>query len=87
MKLGRLRWDKANTEHVARHQVSPEEVGQACRIQPKVRRGRCGRYLVLGRTAEGRYLLVVLVYLGRGEARPITVRDMDAKERAIYRRK
>ena len=87
MKLGRLRWDEANIEHIARHDVSPEEVEQACRIQPKVRRGRCGRYLVLGRTAEGRYLLVVLAYLGRGEARPITARGMDRKERAIYRRK
>lgn len=85
--MGRLQWDDANLEHVARHEVGREEVEQACRIQPKVRRGRCGRYLVLGRTAEGRYLLVVLAYLGRGEARPLSARDMDGKERAIYRRK
>ena len=71
MRIGLLRWDGANIEHIARHEVSPEEVEQACRIQPKVRRGRCGRYLVLG----------------RGEARPLTARDMDGKERAIYRRK
>ncbi|MFZ5470566.1 MAG: BrnT family toxin [Myxococcota bacterium] len=87
MRLRRLRWDDENIEHIARHEVSPEEAEQACRLRPKVRRGRCGRYLVLGCTAEGRYLLVVVTYLGGGEARVITARDMDQRERAIYRRK
>lgn len=87
MKLGRLFWNEANIEHIARHDVSPDEAEQVCRLQPKVRRGRDGRYLVLGRTAAGRYLLVVLTYLGHGEARVITARDMDDKERALYRRK
>ncbi len=44
-------------------------------------------YLVLGRTVEGRHLLVVLTYLGGGEARPITAREMDERERALFRRK
>ncbi len=87
MHVKRLRWDDENIEHIARHDVSPEEAEQACRLRAKVRRGRCGRYLVLGLTAEGRYLLVVLTYLGGGEARVITARDMDERERALYRRK
>jgi hypothetical protein len=58
-----------------------------CASQPKVRRGRCRRYLVLGRTAAGRYLLVVLGRRAKGRARVITARDMDARERALYRRK
>ncbi len=87
MRITRFRWDYENEEHIAEHGVSPEEVEQACRVAPKVRRGRCGRYLVLGRTEEGRHLLVVLTHLGKGEARPITAREMDSKERALYKRK
>lgn len=87
MWLRRLQWDDDNVEHIARHGVSPEEAEQACRLRPKVRRGRCGRYLVLGRTRAGRYLLLVLTYLGSGEGRVITARDMDSRERALYRRK
>ena len=87
MRLSRLRWDEDNVEHVGRHGVSPEEAEQACFSRPKVRRGRCGRYLVLGRTAGGRYLLVVVARLGGGDGRVITARDMDSRERALYGRK
>ena len=87
MWLGRLRWDDENTEHIARHGVSTDEVEQVCLSQPKVRRGRCGRYLVLGRTRAGRHLLVVVAYLGNGEVRPITAREVDRRERALFRRK
>ena len=87
MRLGRFQWDDENVEHIARHGVDPAGAEQACRLRPKARRGRCGRYLVLGCTADGRYLLVVLTYLGGGEARVITAREMDQRERAIYRRK
>lgn len=87
MRLARLRWDESNVEHIARHGVSPDEAEQACFSRPKVRRGRCGRYLVLGRTKGGRYLLVVLTHLGGGEGRVITARDMDDRERRLYRRK
>ncbi len=87
MRLKRFRWDEENEGHLAKHEVSPKEAEEACRIAPKVRRGKCGRYLVLGRTEEGRHLLVVLTYLGNGEVRPVTAREMDGKERALYKRK
>jgi uncharacterized DUF497 family protein len=83
----RFQWDDGNVDHIGRHGVSAEEVEQACSARPKVRRGRCGRYLVLGRTRAGRYLLVVVVNLGAGEGRAITARDMDSRERALYGRK
>ena len=87
MRFDRLLWDDWNVEHIARHEVTPEEVEQVCRFKPKIRRGRCGRYLVLGRTAEGRYLLVVLSPKDGGKMKPITARDMDDKERRLYQRK
>ena len=85
--MSRLRWDEDNVEHIGRHGVSPEEAEQACFSRPKVRRGRCGRYLVLGRTAGGRYVLVVVAHVAGGEGRVITARDMDSRERALYGRK
>ena len=87
MRLRELQWDAGNIEHIARHGVSPEEAEEACRIAPKVRRARLGRHLVLGRTEEGRYLAIVVIYGGAGAGRVITARDMTDRERAIYRRK
>ena len=87
MHVSRFQWTNENTEHIARHGVVPREVEQAFRLRPQVRRGRDDCYLMLGQTAAGRYLLVIFAYLGRGLARVITARDMDEKERAIYRRK
>jgi hypothetical protein len=87
MHVNRFQWTDENIEHIARHAVVPREVEQAFRLRPQVRRGRDDCYLMLGQTVAGRYLLVVFAYLGRGLARVITARDMDEKERAIYRRK
>ena len=84
MRVGRLQWTDENVEHISRHAVTPQEAEQVFRLRPKVRRARDGRYLLLGQTAAGRYLLVVFVYLGRGTARVITARDMDEKERKHY---
>jgi len=49
-----------------------------------VRRGREGLYKVFSRTVAGRYILVVLAYLGRGNWRVVTARDMTDKERRLY---
>jgi len=87
MHVSRFQWTDENIEHISRHAVVPREVEQAFRLRPQVRRGRDDCYLLLGQAAAGRHLLVVFEYLGRGLAKVITARDMDEKERAIYRRK
>ena len=35
-----------------------------------------------GRTLEGRYLMVALLYLGQGVAMPLTAREMTRTERS-----
>jgi len=80
-------WDEANEGHIGRHGVSPSEVEEVFSGRIRIRRSRFGRYLVLGRTAQGRYLVVVIEKLGGGWARAVTARDMSPAERRLYARR
>lgn len=51
----------------------------------RIRRGAAGLYLVYGRTAAGRYVLVVIA-ITRRKARLVTARDMTWRERRSYGR-
>lgn len=77
-------WDDDNEEHIARHGVTPAEVEEVFFFRFSVRRGRQGRYLVLGRSAEGRHLSVVIEKKGGGWVRVVTARDMSQVERRLY---
>ncbi len=48
-----------------------------------VRRAAAGLYLVYGRTAAGRYVVVVIA-IARRKARLVTARDMTWQERRSY---
>lgn len=78
-------WDDANTEHIARHGVTPEEVEQAFANRPLVvlaaqkRRGE-KRMLCAGLTDAGRGLQFVYT-LRRGRIRVITAHTAKKKVR------
>ncbi len=59
-----LLWDDWNIDHIAKHGVVPEEaqevVASAKRPFPKDQGN--GKFLVRGRTAQGRFLQVIFVY-------------------------
>lgn len=59
------------------------------REPPVVETGRSGPplYYVLGKTDAGRHLFIVVRYLYRGRATPVTARDMDTREKERYRRR
>lgn len=86
MKIRRFDWDKFNINHIARHKVEPEEVEEVFCGQFLVRKSHSKRYFVLGQTEAGRYLAIVFELKTGGVARIVTARDMDAKEKRIYRR-
>ena len=83
MRIKAYEWDEHNIEHIARHGVNPEEVEEACHNRPYVLAGRESRYLIYGQTDDGRYILTVGVYRGKGVMRVITARDMTEAEKKI----
>lgn len=93
--FSRLLWRPDRIEHIARHELTPEQVDEAVFEDPdrKLLRGpRSDRdrsrhiYYLYGRTRAGRYVLVVLLDLGEGQALPVTARDMSRTERRRYGR-
>jgi hypothetical protein len=60
-----------------------EEV--CCSDSNHVRKGKENLYKVFGRTASGRFLLVVLVNMGGGDWKVATARGMTDKEKRLYK--
>lgn len=88
MRIAALVWDDWNEDHISRHGVSAEEVEEICSTPGRIlRRGRSGTYVVFGRTADGRELMVVLSARGPapGSFYPITARDLNDRERRFFR--
>ncbi len=87
MFISRLDWDDYRVEHIARHNVEPEEVWEVCEdpLHLAHREGR-NRYRLYGQTAEGRFLFVVLEHSGETIFKPITARDMTQAEKRNFRR-
>ncbi|HXN47599.1 MAG TPA: BrnT family toxin [Bryobacteraceae bacterium] len=80
-------WDAANVGHVMLHGVTPFEVEEAV-VRPHVTlhaRTVAGeeRWKLFGRTAAGRYLVVVFT-IRRKHFRTVTAYQMNATERRKY---
>lgn len=72
---------------IEKHSVQPEEVEQCFDTSEyKLLRTRNQSYQLLSRSYGGRYLTIIFAWK-KNLIRIITARDMDSKERVIYRRK
>jgi uncharacterized DUF497 family protein len=80
-------WDDDNIFHIERHEFTPEEVEEVFAGNYKVRRARQKLYIALGETLDGRLAFVVFRRLPGGLIRVVTARDMEDKERRLFRRK
>ena len=70
-----------------KHGVEPDEVEAVFFNVPAiVRKASTGKYLLYGQSDNGRYVLVVFVWVGR-EVKIITARDMTQSERQYLRGK
>lgn len=85
MHIRAFDWDDTNRDHLARHGVEPEEAEEAFLGRRFIFRSYESRYILLGRSAAGRYLILAFS-LSAGLARVITGRDMTKAERQRYRR-
>lgn len=84
-----FQWDSFNIDHIARHNVTPEEAEQVIENDPidapaAIRKGET-RTLHLGETDVGRCLVVVVTERD-GMYRVVTARSANRKERAFYSR-
>ena len=83
-----IRWTDKAEDHIAAHNITPDEVEQIVYTRPRlVLRGREGTEYVFGTTDAGRHLLVVLTESIDGRGYVVTVRDMTDAERQAFRRK
>lgn len=90
-RIADLYWREDRVTHIwQRHGVTTQEVEEAVFGDPRGRLRRIGParrspeetvYEHYGRTLEGRYLMVALLYLGQGVAMPLTAREMTRTER------
>jgi uncharacterized DUF497 family protein len=85
--ISEFEWDNDNISHIERHAFTPEEVEEVFAGDYKVRRTRERLYIALGETLDGRLAFVVFRRLARGRIRVVTARDMEDKERRLFRRK
>ena len=86
MYIGELDWDDNRIDHIAQHDVDLNEVWDACEDpQHMARRQGRNRYLLYGRTGDGRYLFVVLEQVKDSVYKPITARDMTNGEKSKLR--
>jgi len=66
-------WDENNVLHFRLgHGIEPAEAEEVLIVMPIVRKTKKGHYTALGRTMDGRYLVVVFEMKSKGIARPIT---------------
>lgn len=88
VKIEALEWDPKRVEHIAVHQVEPEEVWEVCLDRKHLaRRVGKNRYCLYGQTQSGRYLFVVLRKVREGIFKPITAREMTEREKRSYKRR
>ena len=80
-------WNDDNIFHIEKHEFTPEEVEEVFAGDYKVRRARQRLYIALGETLDGRLAFVVFRRLPGGVIRVVTARDMEDKERRLFRRK
>ena len=87
MRIEPLQWDDYRVEHIAQHNVEPDEVWEVCRdpLHLAHREGD-NRYRVYGQTEAGRFLFIVLERAGGAAYKPITARGMTDGEKSAYRR-
>ncbi|MBI3552466.1 MAG: BrnT family toxin [Elusimicrobia bacterium] len=77
--------DETELHMISGHNITFEEAEEAIFVRSFVVRGReKGVYEYLGRTNEGRYLMVAVRSFGKGVARVITSREMTDAERRRY---
>jgi uncharacterized protein len=84
LNVNRLIWDSWNVAHIARHDVTPDEVEEACHGDPVVLESYGGRLVLVGPTMAGKLLAAVFAPEGEDTYYVVTARSASRKERRYY---
>jgi uncharacterized protein len=88
MRIHEFVWPQDRVDHIAGHDISPDEVEQVCFGRSLVQRGKTEGtnpvYYVLGQTDAGRLLFCVVILFPDGKGYPVTARPMTDKEKRRY---
>lgn len=88
MVLPPITWNDASEDHIAGHNVTPQEVEQVFYGQPRRQaRGKNGTTLLYAQTDAGRYLTIVTAPADDGGTFIVTARDMDDTERKTFQKR
>jgi uncharacterized protein len=80
-------WDEENALHLELgHGIRPEEAEEVFANKPLFRRTKKGHYVAFGPNIDGRYLMIVFEFKGKGIIRPITGWDMKRSEIQYYKK-
>lgn len=83
--INRLIWDSQNITHIAKHDVIPDEVEEACQRDHVILMAKHGRFFLIGTTEAGRPLTTVLDKVSVGVYYPVTARTTSRKDRRYYK--
>jgi hypothetical protein len=87
LTIRKLLWDKRNIFHIAKHDIIPEGIEEACEQKPIVQRGvKKNRLILLGVTKENRLLNVILENHGVGNYYIVTAYDASPEDTKLYKR-
>lgn len=83
-----LIWEEWNINHIARHNVTPDEVAEVCHGNHLAYSSYKGRLVLIGPTQQKRILSVILdPEPETGTYYPVTAYDASRKDRKFYRTK
>ncbi len=85
MKIDELVFNERNIEHIARHNVLPEEVKEVVEGKILPLEAKLERIMIIGKTKAGRSLAVIIEKVKGNIYFPVTARDADRKERKMYK--
>ncbi len=82
--IRQLLWNDWNIAHIARHQVTRQEVEEACQSDHIYFESYKDRLILIGPTLAGRMLAVILEPEANDDYYVVTARSADRKERRLY---
>ncbi|TAK34302.1 MAG: BrnT family toxin [Chloroflexota bacterium] len=86
MRIYELVIEPDREDHIARHGVVVAEVEDITSGNPFISRTRQRYHRLIGQTAAGRYLTVIVGFRGDGVYGLVTAREADQAERRLYQR-